>query len=86
MKADYKYENGYFMSKELIDKEVASYLLANPLKAMPWRSVFSFGIFACLAYLLLSPLGSYGFVFFRHSQHLCNMYRILEIDRCKLFK
>ena len=30
MKADYKDETGYFMSKELIDKDVAAYLLANP--------------------------------------------------------
>ena len=30
MKADYKYEYQYSMSEELIDKEVAAYLLANP--------------------------------------------------------
>jgi uncharacterized protein YigA (DUF484 family) len=30
MKEDYTYEYQFFMSKELIDKEVASYLLANP--------------------------------------------------------
>ena len=30
MKADYKYEYRYSMSKELIDKDVAAYLLANP--------------------------------------------------------
>ena len=40
----------------------SSYLLAYPLKAMRPRSVFNFGIFACLAYLLLFQLGSYGLV------------------------
>jgi len=30
MKVDYKYEHQYSMSKELTDKEVAAYLLANP--------------------------------------------------------